>query len=479
MGDPSQARLASAGASVIGTPRPDNSAREKTQTFLELFHESSKRCEELKAKCREKRSGPNVLVMPADVQKIQSAVQGARTVQEFSTTGHNTPQGPATPLALKHLSLNGTEPRKWEPPRSATRSTAEVIAAQEGLADEVLISCLDVALEEDEEDAADNVEVEVDDDEFGLEADSENGGNFSIDNRRASAPPAYRPGQVKPGRGPRTRKDKAKAMDSTKTAFSQKSDTNTLRSLISELKAHPPALRFKTQYQFCQRFLPQEHQDGTNKLFEANKGKRNWLSDEVRESDRQISDPVIGWVNSVFEMQLETEYQVAVSYPIIVLMVLDSIYTRRVPWRKVDWRLQYTRALLSNYGVLETLWQDLNMDKAREFRHGSVLYRNLVDLAHAESDTRIELLKRLQRWWVQRIHHCPVYDPIAKRQELLDECKMCGFPVKFPKWIKAPDKEDNTPRGRGRMTMRPTVVAEKPEYLNLIAFLGNPDKQTL
>merc|ERR1711904_343385 len=82
-----------------------------------------------------------------------------------------------------------------------------------------------------------------------------------------------------------------------------------------------------------------------------------------------MTEPIIGWVNNVFAMDLASEDHLNTSYPVIILTILDAVYQERVPWHKVDWRFQYARALERNYEVLSNLWHQLSMEKSPEFRH--------------------------------------------------------------------------------------------------------------
>jgi hypothetical protein len=127
----------------------------------------------------------------------------------------------------------------------------------------------------------------------------------------------------------------------------------------------PPMLRFKMRIQFSNRFKPTDPEQKA--LFDE---MNQDLEDKIREDKSNstiLKDPVLGWINLVFQMNIETEYQFEVGYPLILLTMLDAIYPKRVRWREVDWRFQYKRALQKNYAVLESIWAEVNMEKAREF----------------------------------------------------------------------------------------------------------------
>merc|ERR1740130_2310400 len=94
------------------------------------------------------------------------------------------------------------------------------------------------------------------------------------------------------------------------------------------------------------------------------------LGDQINECDltKTVDDQCIGWFNKVFAMRVETEHHLVVGFPLILITMLDAIHPKRVKWREVDWRFQYKRALQKNFAVLEGIWSEVNMNKAREFR---------------------------------------------------------------------------------------------------------------
>merc|ERR1719421_398043 len=104
------------------------------------------------------------------------------------------------------------------------------------------------------------------------------------------------------------------------------------------------------------------------------------------------------------------------------------------------------------------------MEKAREFRtfnNGVTKYHSVEEWREHPVPHKLEFLRCLKRWYDQRIHYAPPFDPMKKRQEMIHFCRLRGFYVTFPPWIQAPDEESAQ-----------SVQANKsPEFLTLVEFL--------
>lgn len=243
---------------------------------------------------------------------------------------------------------------------------------------------------------------------------------------------------------------------------------DTPESQSQKWRAKPPTLRFKNRLQFSAKFKPSE----TKNMFEAENAD---LEESVLAVLEDIKDPMIGWVNTVFAMSIETEYQFEIGFPLIVLTVLDAIYPKRVRWHKVDWRIQYKRALQNNYQVLEKIWSEVNMEKSREFRFEQTSIR-LEHMSRANMAQKLEFVRLLKRWFDQRIHHAGPYDPIKNRREFVEFCRLRGLPVTFPPWMKAARNTDSTIR---KQSTQMGLYRSMPEYKRFIWFLGSPEHQTM
>lgn len=196
----------------------------------------------------------------------------------------------------------------------------------------------------------------------------------------------------------------------------------------------PPLLRFKMRIQFSSRFKPSESD-------ELIKGLNKDISSKFTEtSNVEVKDMTVGWINKVFAMNIVTEFQFEVSFPIIILTMLDAIYTRRVRWREVDWRYQYKNALQKNYAVLEKIWYEVNMEKAREFRVENTPLR-MENMFGSTMQEKLEFIRIMKRWYDQRHHHADAYEPMVTRREIVTQCRTSGVAVKFPPWIQY-DKEE-------------------------------------
>lgn len=199
----------------------------------------------------------------------------------------------------------------------------------------------------------------------------------------------------------------------------------------------------------------------------------------VEGQTQKIDDPTVGWLNLVFHMDVATEYQFEVGFPIIILTMLDAIYPKRVLWREVDWRFQYKRALQKNFAVLERIWAEVNMEKAREFRVENTTLR-LENIPTSSLQEKLEFLRLMKRWYDQRIHHAGPYDPMAKRQEFVEQCLAWGNTVKFPPWIKFDkDHKVEISEDDARENQKAKEYNTMPEYKRLIWFLGCQEYQTM
>lgn len=242
----------------------------------------------------------------------------------------------------------------------------------------------------------------------------------------------------------------------------------TPESQSQKWRAKPPTLRFKNRLQFGAKFKP----SSVKTMFE---GENADLEESVLAVLEDIKDPMIGWVNTVFAMSIETEYQFEIGFPLIVLTVLDAIYPKRVRWHKVDWRIQYKRALQANYTVLEKIWSEVNMEKSREFRFEQTSIR-LEHMSRANMAQKLEFVRLLKRWFDQRIHHAGPYDPIKNRREFVEFCRLRGLPVTFPPWMKAARSSSPTVR---KQSTQMGIYRAMPEYKRFIWFLGSPEHQTM
>lgn len=232
----------------------------------------------------------------------------------------------------------------------------------------------------------------------------------------------------------------------------------------------PPLLRFKMRVQFSSQFKRAD-----KIIKEANPDIKD--KDHIVASNNvEIKDMIIGWVNMVFQMAVKTEFQFKSAFPIIILTMLDAIYPKRIRWREVDWKFQYKRSLQKNFALLERHWQEVNMEKAREFRV-EMTHLRLENMPTATVKEQLEFLRLMKSWFDQRIHHAGTYDPAAKRQEVVDQCRTWGHhTVKFPPWIVFDDKKMN---GTQSSAAQNDEYTKMPEFKRLIWFLGSTEHQTM
>jgi len=230
----------------------------------------------------------------------------------------------------------------------------------------------------------------------------------------------------------------------------------------------PPLLRFKMRVQFSQRFKPSKDKAIFAKMNED-------LNDRMVEKvSKGMQDMVVGWINQYFAFDIKTEFQFEICFPIIVLTMLDAIYPKRVRWREVDWRFQYKHALTKNHNVLQAVWMEVNMDKAREFRVENTALR-IETMLHAPISEKLEFLRILKRWFEHRINSAEHYDPQQKRHEYVQQCKAWGYEVKFPPWILY----DKDRPAKVQTPQENEDFNKMPEYKRLIWFLGSTEHQTM
>lgn len=230
----------------------------------------------------------------------------------------------------------------------------------------------------------------------------------------------------------------------------------------------PPLLKFKMVSQFNTRFQPQKGSEMFQAMKEASGDKL------VDKKPTKIEDGNVSlWLNRVFQMNVQTTFEFETGFPLIIMSILDAIYPKRVRWRQIDWRLQYKRALDKNYALLQAIWAEVNMEKAREFRVENTSSR-LEDMPTSSLEQKLEFLKVMKRWFDARLHAVGPYDPQAKRLEITRSCKAWGHEVKFPPWIIY-DKELET-----KVKPKQTSDFDKmPEFKRLIYFLGSAEHQSL
>lgn len=279
------------------------------------------------------------------------------------------------------------------------------------------------------------------------------------------APPMLLFGDHSPGRSP-----SAHGLDE----LSQASSDDDTETTSDGWPPKPPLLRFKMRELFSSRFKTSEE---LKLMKEANKSLRR--VSEITEVDvntaavGEMKDIVIGWLNHYFELTVSTEFQIEVGFPVIVMLLLDAIYPFRVPWCSVDWKLAYKRALTKNFHVLKKTWDEVNMDKAREFRVENTALR-LESMQTAPLKEKLAFFKQLKRWFDVRIHHAPPFEPLLRRREIAELCRVRGHTFEFPPWIKH-DANRKAKLERGNTHK----FAEMPEYKRLIWFLGSPEHQTM
>mmetsp|Transcript_67310 Transcript_67310/g.161369 ORF Transcript_67310/g.161369 Transcript_67310/m.161369 type:complete len:329 (+) Transcript_67310:63-1049(+) len=233
----------------------------------------------------------------------------------------------------------------------------------------------------------------------------------------------------------------------------------------------PPLVKFKVQMQFSNRFVPWKHKA---LIQEANAD----IDDKVKVISEEMKAPIIAWVNKKFAMNIELSDQLELGFPVVVLTVLDAVYPKRVRWGQVTWSLQYKRSMVKNFNLLHRLWQDVNMDKAREFRveHTSQRLEDMLDSTLAE---KVTFLHTLCRWFGARMSSAGPYDPVRKRVEWVTQCRAAGHKIKLPPWMLLDQEDAYGSQGSQNSARIETEFDKLPEYKRLILFLGSQDHQSM
>jgi len=232
----------------------------------------------------------------------------------------------------------------------------------------------------------------------------------------------------------------------------------------------PPLMRFKVVTKFSEHFTPND--DGLSALAKQNRANSASLFQHANQ-DRPVTDMFVAWFNTKFAMDVKTEFEFEVFLPVMILTIMDAIYPNKVPWNRVDWRFQYKTVFQRNFTVLERLWQEVNMEKARGFRIIDTPLR-LEDMENASMQDRFAFLRLLKKWFDARIHSAPDFDPMQRRYQLVNKCALQGHRVEFPSWVPF-DKDNVTARASPTITEFDAM----PEYKRLIWFMGCPEIQSM
>jgi hypothetical protein len=236
----------------------------------------------------------------------------------------------------------------------------------------------------------------------------------------------------------------------------------------------PPVCRFKRLLQFSHTF---QGETESGKSFAKMVSDKKIKKKEKKHIEADFHDVTVTWVNHFFEMDIKTKSQLEQGYSVLVLFILDGIYPNKVPWRFVDWDLQYQRAQQKNFGILESVWADVNMDKARGFRVGDT-YLRVENIQESNLRDKLNFLRLMKRWFDSRVQNTSTFDPIGRRQEIIQLCHIRGFKVTFPQWMLMERDEADTNRLiQRKSTFNTAAFNMMPEFKRLIWFLGSPEHQ--
>eukprot|EP00927_Polykrikos_kofoidii_P065142 TRINITY_DN60927_c0_g1_i1.p1 TRINITY_DN60927_c0_g1~~TRINITY_DN60927_c0_g1_i1.p1 ORF type:complete len:616 (+),score=104.51 TRINITY_DN60927_c0_g1_i1:29-1849(+) len=256
-----------------------------------------------------------------------------------------------------------------------------------------------------------------------------------------------------------------------KDADDDSSESTSVASMGDSIGWPPraPLLRFKVLTHFSGRY-----QNANCKLAVFQEANKNQSSKILEVESKELTDVTIAWFNFVFVMDLKTEHQLLVFFPIMLLFILDATFRNKVPWWRVDWHYQYKRALNRNFTLLEHVWEKVGMEKFRAFRVEHTEHR-IEKMLHSSIQEKLQILAKVRYWFEAMRRSDNPYDPLIRRKEIFEKCLLKGYAVEFPPWVTF-DKDRKLTDSR-----HPETVAfdQMPEYKRLAWFLGDTAMQGL
>jgi len=477
-------------------------ATTKSQAFFRKMGESHAEAERLRQQCRSamKASAARNLEEKVDLSFIENSIAQARNTSSFArgaTTNDDSISrlGAGAPMWLGHLA----DPKHWEkkePPPEALpapglpdSSGSEVQVLPASAMDPYSQGREDYSRQIAEalansDDAASSKRNVKESDKSSPASAGESGAPEAASAQDIQVPASHEARGIKEesidGRGSQAEvESEDRLIDESEDGSASEWDDS---DASDAWPPSPPLMRFKMRQQFSAKFQPKLTQLAEKALSTEIKKMNSDLEDRnlgAHGHHKLIDDKTLAWLNHVFHMNVTTEYEFEVGFPVILITMLDAIYPKRVTWREVDWRFQYKRASEKNFGVLEGIWSEVNMDKAREFRVENTPLR-LENLATCSVKEKLDFLGLMKRWFDQRIHHAGPYDPMLKRLEFVEQCKAWVNQIKFPHWIKF-DKEHKVEISDMDAAERQRIQEynKMPEYKRLIWFLGCQEYQTM
>lgn len=245
-----------------------------------------------------------------------------------------------------------------------------------------------------------------------------------------------------------------------------------------------PLQRFKMLQLFSADFCPQATEQIKAGVGDHSSPRGNtqipFASQQTNEGKvRCVNDHTVLWVNKKFAMNITKEFEVHLGFSVIMLTILDAIYPVKVPWHHVDFKIQYKKALTTNFAILQKLWAEVNMEKVRGFRFGDTRLR-IEDMLNWSIYEQLDFLRLMKHWFDARILYSGPYEPLGRRQEMVKDCRMKGYYVDFPPWVLHEKGKEHMPQRK--MTAATSKTAEfnaMPEYKRLIWFLGSAEHQAM
>jgi len=257
--------------------------------------------------------------------------------------------------------------------------------------------------------------------------------------------------------------------------LSQPSGVSAGSEISTMVASHRPKMRFKLRQQFTERYTP----ENLDLFREVNVEHRDIQCLESAGNISVVDDLVIGWLNQIFRMNIQTESQLVEGFPIICMVVIDAIYGgERIRWQDVNWCLSYKAAAQRNYKVLEKIWTQSKMERFREFRVENTNLR-FEQLHEAKLAGKLEFLRRLRDWYTVRSPKLEPFNPLRRRCEIMERSQRYGHNVEFPHWIESPTPGELRQHKEATATKKRSGAAGHGQAEFQKDFLGITDVQTM
>eukprot|EP00930_Biecheleria_cincta_P036659 TRINITY_DN25124_c0_g2_i1.p1 TRINITY_DN25124_c0_g2~~TRINITY_DN25124_c0_g2_i1.p1 ORF type:complete len:436 (+),score=90.45 TRINITY_DN25124_c0_g2_i1:88-1308(+) len=244
-----------------------------------------------------------------------------------------------------------------------------------------------------------------------------------------------------------------------------------------------PILKFRAQCNFSSEFKSEEQLQVEKLKREARRAAEDERH-KIHYGREEINDFILGWANQYFALEVKTENHFHAAFPLIVLLMIDVIYPKKVSWHRINWNAGAPLADQKNHALLQMIWYETNMDKLQDFRTDGASTR-IEHMVKANTAEKLVFFKSVKRWFDRRVRSSEVVDPMTRLAEIDAAVRRTGRYAKFPAWMKydASILEESIQHSAGRRKARMTATTadfdQLPEFKRLFLFLGSADHTRL